>query len=343
MPKIRIDLHGGQPLFDIASYARRGSGRRDRLTPGEVALVSRTTRRAPEVMVKVLTKGSADLASVRRHFGYIGRYGELALETDNGEQLQGRHIGRELLEDWDLDLEEHRRSGALSASFGRQPPKLVHKLMLSMPAGTPPKAVLAAARNFLREEFALQYRYAFLLHTDEPHPHVHVVVKAVSEQGTRLHIKKDTLRRWRQDFAHHLRELGIEANATERALRGVSKTTKHDAIYRATRRGDSSHVRDRLDALVREMAKGDIRAESGKAKLLQTRKAVTEGWQTMGAILVSEGRQELATDVQRFVEQMQPTRTEKEWMAQELLDHAREGRIQRMASPALGRDGRRLS
>jgi hypothetical protein len=39
------------------------------------------------------------------------------------------------------------------------------------------------------------------LHTEQGHPHVHVVVKAVSEQGARLNIRPATLREWRRDFA----------------------------------------------------------------------------------------------------------------------------------------------
>jgi hypothetical protein len=35
-------------------------------------------------------------------------------------------------------------------------------------------------------------RYAFVLHTDESHPHVYLVFKAVSEQGVRLDIHKAT-------------------------------------------------------------------------------------------------------------------------------------------------------
>jgi type IV secretory pathway VirD2 relaxase len=76
-----------------------------------------------------------------------------------------------------------------------------------MPAGTLPDKVLAAVKNFARQEFALKQRYAMVLHTDEPHPHVRVVVKAISEQGVRLHIRKATLREWRREFAQHLRAL----------------------------------------------------------------------------------------------------------------------------------------
>jgi hypothetical protein len=77
--------------------------------------------------------------------------------------------------------------------------------MFSMPAGTPPDKVLAAVKSFAREEFGLKHRYAMVLHTDEPHPHVHMVVKAMSEQGVRLNIRKSTLREWRREFARHLR------------------------------------------------------------------------------------------------------------------------------------------
>src|SRR5205807_8235010 len=87
---------------------------------------------------------------------------------------------------------DRKQTGLVSVS-GRAP-KLVHKIMLSMPPGTPPKGVLEAARNFAREEFALKHRYALVLHTGEPHPHVHLVVKAVSEQGVRPNIRKATVR-----------------------------------------------------------------------------------------------------------------------------------------------------
>src|ERR1700741_1316212 len=109
-------------------------------------------------------------------------------------------------------------------------PKLVHKMIFSMPAGTPPNKVLAAVKVFAREEFGAKHRYAMVLHTDEPHPHVHMVVKAMSEEGVRLNIQKATLRHWRREFARHLREQGVAANATERATRGVTRPQKTDGI-----------------------------------------------------------------------------------------------------------------
>jgi len=327
MSKLNVSLLEGRPILDLRSYARRGPGHRDRLSPAEIALISRTVRRVPEAVVKVLSRDSNNLASISRHVGYIGRYGDLALETDDGERLSGKGVGRQLLEDWDLDLDEHRRHTDLAAALDRKPPKLVHKLMFSMPPGTSVEGVLAAARNFLREEFAFKHRYAFVLHTDEPHPHVHALVKAVSEQGVRLNIRKATLREWRAKFAHHLRAQGIEANATERAVRGLNRDHKLDGVYRAHERGASTHMRERADRIAWELLKGDLRVESGKEKLLQTRGEVERGWQAMSDMLTSEARPDLVAGISRFLHEMPLPRTENELLALRLSDRVPQRRV----------------
>jgi len=325
MPKLRISALEGRALLDIASYALRGPGRRDRLSPEEVALISRTVRRTPEVMVKVLPKDSNNLRSIARHLNYIGRHGRLDLETGDGERVQGRHAGQRLIEDWDLDLDQDRRDSRLAARTGRAP-KLVHKIMLSMPPGTPAQGVLEAARKFAREEFALKHRYTLVLHTDEPHPHVHLVVKAVSEQGERLNIRKATLREWRREFARHLRDQGIAANATERAVRGMSRVHKIDGIYRAALRGDSTHIRGRTELVANELLNGTPRIEAGKATLVATRKDIERGWYATSAILTAQGRSDLAVQVEQFVAQMPPPRTENEALKAALRERSRVGK-----------------
>jgi predicted transcriptional regulator len=326
MPRRLIDVGGAQPLLDIASYARRGPGRRDRLSQDEIELIARTARRTPEVMVKVLSRGGQDLKAIGRHLGYLNRGGEVEIETDEGQRLSGQGVEKELLEDWDLDLEEHRRKADLESRSSRPPPKLVHKLMFSMPAGTPPHKVLAAVKTFAREEFGLNHRYAMVLHTDEPHPHVHVVVKAISEEGVRLHIRKATLREWRREFARHLRALGIAANATDRGVRGESRSPKRDGIYRAQHRGESRHTHARTEAVAAELLKGNLRGEAGKAKLLETRREVERGWWAVSDILVAEGRPELAAQVRRFSAELPPPLTDRESIAEALRRHTREAR-----------------
>jgi hypothetical protein len=326
MPRRLISLGESKALLDVASYGRPGPGRRDRLSAAEVELISRTVRRAPEVMVKVLTHGGQDLKSVQRHLAYLNRKGDLEIETDEGERIAGKGVEKELLEDWDLDLEEDRRRVALGPLKDRSPPKLVHKILFSMPAGTPPKKVLEAVKDFAREEFALKHRYAMVLHTDEPHPHVHMVVKAVSEQGVRLNIRKATLREWRREFGRHLRAHGVEANATERPVSGNRLPAKLDGIYRAEQRGESRHTRTRAEGVTRDLLKGDLRIEQGKGRLLETRKEVECGWFAVSDILMDEGRKELANHVRRFAAEMPPPKTELELIAEDLRGRVRDAR-----------------
>jgi hypothetical protein len=284
-------------------------------------------------MVKVLTRGGQNLGVVRKHFEYLNRKGALEIETDDGQRLGGKGVERELIDDWDLDIEEDRRRSTLDARPGRLSPKLVHKVLFSMPPGTPPQKVLEAVKSFAREEFALKHRYAMVLHTDEPHPHVHMVIKAVSEQGVRLNIRKETLREWRTEFAHHLRELGVPANATERSVRGENRSSKLDGIYRAEQRGQSWRVPTRTQQVNRELFVGRLRGEPGKATLIETRHAIERGWWEASELLALQGQAELAKEVKRFVAQMTPPRTDREMIADELRKHHRDSRAHPVRRP----------
>ena len=309
-------------LFDLGSYARRGPGRRDHLTPSQAQQVARTVGRTPEVMVKVLPRGANDLGAVRRHLDYIGRKGDVDLETDDVEKLRDAQAGKDLVEDWDLELDAQRSRADLVSRPGRTPPRLIHKLMFSMPAGTPPDKVLRAVQNFCRNEFALKHRYAMALHTDEPHPHVHVVVKAMSEQSERLNIRKATLRHWRTEFARHLRALGVPANATQRYVRGETGPRKSDGIYRASLRGESMHMRERAESVARDLAHGGVLVEPGKRKLIETHEAVQRAWWTVSEILVRDRQPELAAQVRRFADELPAPMTEREWLSAKLIERA---------------------
>src|SRR6266513_1222934 len=331
MPKRVVDLREQRAILDIASYGRRGPGHRP-LTRAEVEHVSRTVRRVPEVMIKV-SGGARSLRGVQAHLDYIGREGEGVIETDDGAQLHEKGFEKALVKDWDLDLDEHRRHTQRAVAVGRKPPKLVHNLVFSMPKSTPPDKVHAAVRKFATEKFALQHRYAMALHTDQGHPHVHVVVKAVSEQGERLNIRKATLREWRRDFAQYLRELGVEANATERAVRGKHETSKLDGSYRAEQRGVSRHTRERVDGVASDLLKGSLRIEPAKAKLLETRREVQREWRAVSQILVAEGHPDLAAQVRDFAARMPPPRTDREAIADTLLKHVHQARAREREGP----------
>jgi hypothetical protein len=191
-----------------------------------------------------------------------------------------------------------------------------------MPKGTPADKLQRAVRVFARDKFA-QHRYAMALHTDQGHPHVHMVVRAKGEQGERLNIRKATLREWRRDFAQRLRELGVEANATERAVRGEVKSRKTDGIHRAMMRGDSFHHFKRLADAAHLRAEGRTPGRLGSERMVSTRTEVITGWNAAANVLDHQGHVGLAAQVRRFVAQMPKPRTEIELLADRIEAQAR--------------------
>src|SRR5688500_14735977 len=300
MGKRTVDLRGQKPLLDVVSYGRRAPGHGRTFTSAERAQIGRTVARVPEVMIKV-TGGGRSVGAVWRHLRYIDRRGGIELETDDGERLQAKGAEKVLLEDWGLALQEREGKVRYSGLPGRKPAKLVHNLMFSMPKGTPPDKLLAAVRHFAQETFALQHRYAMVLHTDQDHPHVHLVLKAVSEQGARLNIRKETLRQWRRDFAEALRAQGVAANATERAVRGATRTHQKDGMYRAMRRGESTRFEERVQSVANELRSGRVNPGGGMAKQMRTRRDVARGWTSVSELLTLDGDMDLAGRVRQFV------------------------------------------
>jgi hypothetical protein len=313
MPKRIVNLRTERPCLDIASFGRRGP--ETKLSLSEMASIARTARRVPEVMIKV-SGGARTLQGVGAHFDYIGRKGLNEIETDTGERLMERGFEKDLMFDWDLDLDVLRRHTDRTVARGRKPPKLVHNLIFSMPKGTPSDKLAAAVRAFAVDRFALQHRYAMALHRHQGNPHVHLVVKAVSEHGVRLNIRKATLREWRQQFAVHLREQSIAANATERAVRGESRVPKTGGVFRSDERDSSTYVHEKLRAYAR---RDRNQPEPGKATLVATRRQVEQGWYAVHVVLDSEGHSEVARDIRRFLAQMHPPRTEREQITLDVL------------------------
>jgi hypothetical protein len=320
--------------LDIVSYGRRGPGGGLRLGAGEIAQIQRTVGRAPEVMVKV-SGGGRDVGGVEAHLRYIGRHGKLPLETDEGLAQQGRGAAREIATDWQLELcrSQYKPKPAQGQKDTRA--KLVHNIVLSMPAGTPPEKVLAAARVFARENFALRYRYAMVLHTDQPHPHVHLVVKCEHEfePGKRLYIRKDTLRQWREQFAALMREQGVAANATPRQVRGQVRKPYRDAIHHRLRAlrtfgqlppsdrakhqspKTSTFMRAKLESVLQVLRSGRGALDAGQEAMQGTRREVAVDWRATADALRRQGEGDLAAQVDRFVARMPPVRTDARRMA----------------------------
>ncbi len=203
------------------------------------AQIARTTRRSPEVMVKITNRLGAGkgMAAIRNHLTYISRNGKLELETDNGERLTDRESIAEFSKEWKTQV----RGRSIPETSKRRE---AFNIILSMPAGTPPDAVREAAKEFLVEEFGGKHRYCFTLHTDTDKPHVHVcVLAAPTRKGKRLNPRKADLQRWREGFAEQMREMGIDANATPRWARGATQKTIRQSEHHARKRQPIKFIR----------------------------------------------------------------------------------------------------
>lgn len=319
MPRRNLRVPGERPFLDIVSHGRGVAAQRQ-LPSAQIKQIARTVRHTPEVMVKI-SGGGQSAKAVAAHFNYLGRR-EFDIETDDGQCLKGKESVNALIEDWELELDAVESRSPYRGASGRKPVKLAHNIVLSMPAGTPAHGVLEAGRAFAREQFALKRRYALVLHTDQPHPHVHLVVKAMSEQGRRMNIRKETLRDWRRQFASHLRAQGIAANATGRVVRGVDKLQKRDGIYRAMHAGRSIHMRARLE-LAAKIIRGEHVQDASRTKITETRRDVIRSWHEISELLRSEGSHGLAAEVDHFVVSMPAARTELERLAHSLNEHVR--------------------
>ncbi|MBD9665676.1 relaxase/mobilization nuclease domain-containing protein [Variovorax sp. VRV01] len=320
--------------LDIVSYGRRGPGGTLRFGADQIAQIQRTVGRTPEVMVKV-SGGGRDIGGVEAHLRYIGRHGKLQLETDEGLAPQGRGAAKEITADWQLALcrSQYKPKPAPGQKDTRA--KLVHNIVLSMPAGTPPDKIRAAARVFARENFALQYRYAMVLHTDQPHPHVHLVVKCEHEfePGKRLYIRKDTLRQWREQFAALMREQGVAANATPRQVRGQTRKPYRDAIHHRLRAlrafgqlppsdrsrhrppKTSTFMRAKLASLLQVLRSGPGALDAGQEAMRSTRREVVVDWRATADALRRQGEGDLAAQAERFVARMPGVQTDAQRIA----------------------------
>jgi hypothetical protein len=322
-------------LFDVVSYGRAVPKKMpDRFSRAQIDQISRTVRRTPEVMVKV-TGGGTRRGAVAAHFAYISRRRALEVETDEGERIGRPDEQQRLVDDWHLELTAGHYRRQVGGGPARRPTKLVHNIVLSMPAPTPPDKVLAAARQFARQKFA-QHRYAMVLHTDQKHPHVHLVVKAENELGRRLHIDKQLLRDWREDFARLMREQGIAANATPRAVRGENKKYPREKIFKAQRYGNSTTFHDRVMGIANELARSKTVADSARERLLETRKSLVSTWMKAAEVLDAQGEEILAGDVRYFAGRLPPVLTDRQRLAAQFIGFVQKQRGTQRDKPERG-------
>ena len=159
-----------------------------------------------------------------------------------------------------------------------------------------------------------------VLHTHQQHPHVHLVVKAENELGRRLHIDKQLLRDWREDFARLMREQGIAANATPRAIRGKNKRNRGEGIFKAQfDTGSPAAMRDRVIGIATELSRSGTIEDPARARLLATRSSLVSTWMKVAEVLDEQGEEILAGDVRYFAMHLPPVLTDRQRLAAQFI------------------------
>lgn len=282
------------------------------LTKAAKERLARIVRRTPEVMVKI-TGRSRGLAGLKSHLDYITRNGRLEGETNSGLPVHDRADLRRLHDDWLLANAVMSRSGSnphAAQSVG---------IILSMPRGTPKDRVHDAARTWAIESFGDRYDWLLVRHEDRDHPHVHLTIRAVGDDGRRLAPGPADLQRWRERFARELRRLGVPAEATPRQARGKVQRADTAALHRIKQRGGQSTVQQiqLLDAA--RAARAD--SKGGWEQAIQARQeAIRRAYLHRAAELETgpaDDRQ-LADDIRRFVAGLPVGLTQRQTLAAEL-------------------------
>lgn len=282
------------------------------------ARLARIAARAPEVMVKV-TGRTRDGAHLRAHLDYISRNGQLELEGADGALIVSRRDIADLADEW---------TGAARADKSRRKDSPIsHSLILSMPSGTNEIAVRDAARSSAADLFAGRHDYVFTLHTDTPRPHVHLAVCSRGHAGQRLNPKKADLELWRQTFAQALRDRGVEAEATPRRARGVTRKAERTPLRKIRDRqeaGTGAMARVR-QAAYREAAGAAFQGRTERKpweRQIVERQQVVRGLYLAQARLLSQSSdasdRALGAKVEAFVRDMPRSDTQRLALAREL-------------------------
>ena len=186
-----------------------------------------------QVMVKITPGKNSKMSAVRKHLQYIGEEGQGVVYDQDGNAYRGTEEIDGLAWKW-----QHSGPQMPEESDTR----LAFNIMFSMPEGTDERALFAAVKATADIEFA-GHQWAVGQHFDQPHVHCHVSVKAEGLDGVRLNPRHADLQRWRERFAHELRERGVEAEATRRATRmHQQRINKPWAVSRLEERGQATNL-----------------------------------------------------------------------------------------------------
>ena len=302
------------------------------ISAADKARLARVVKGVPEVMVKVSKPAKNDKSgnpikvsraseAVRasEHLAYISRNGKIEVENDRGEAFNGRTQVGAIYREWIEKHDEDRREGSAADRT-----RITTSIVFSMPGTANAEAVKDAVRALARQEFQGRHDYAMALHTDTHHPHVHLTLRTVGEDGQKLNLRKADLQRLRDTFAEKLRTRGIDAESTRRHARGVTRRGEVTPVYKIRQRGGKPLA----DARKMRQVRRDLEDNGGRLPqkawddaMIARRNRVMATYDQAATILAGSADpndRDLARETKRFATCLTETTTQRAEMARSL-------------------------
>lgn len=323
---------GGRKRRAGAQDADHSASLAQTISAADKARLARVVKGAPEVMVKVSKPAKNDKSGnaikvsraseairASEHLAYISRNGKIEVENDRGEVFNGRMQVGAIYREWIEKHDEDRREGSATNRT-----RITTSIVFSMPGTVNAEAVKDAVRALARQEFQGRHDYAMALHTDTHHPHVHLTLRTVGEDGRKLNLRKADLQRLRDTFAEKLRTRGIEAESTPRHARGVTRRGEVTPVYKIRQRGGKPLA----DARKLRQVRRDLDDNGGRLPqkawddaLIARRNRVTATYDQAAMILAGSADprdRDLARETKRFAARLTETTTQRAEMARSL-------------------------
>ncbi|MEE9395684.1 MAG: relaxase/mobilization nuclease domain-containing protein [Methylococcales bacterium] len=194
-------------------------------THGSVLAAYHNARNLPQAVINIAGYINSG-AYLKDRIDYITREGKLKATDRSFMEKDAAHL-KAIAEKW---MEDEK---------GKSGKRLAMHMILSAPKGANPEKVKAAVRSFQEKTFENHDSF-FVIHTDTDYPHAHLMVKTRRYDGKKMHTQKGDYHQWRQDFAAELIVNGIQATATSRASRGVTKKYRDRSADKAIKaRGET--------------------------------------------------------------------------------------------------------
>jgi len=234
-------------------------------------------QRRPQAVLKITRYGHGG-AKILSHIRYVQRHGKLAMEDENGEQIEDPRELRRRVRLWT------EQAGATmeepNAETTRKRRVTAH-FILDAGKDADREALRKSVREFLAERFGKEgHEYLFARHDDTKQPHVHIVLNMMDGQGRRLHTSVAEVQRWREQFAEVARANSIEVDASRAWERGKAPTRSRGLMKygappptRWTQEQVRRGLAARKERLLSDAALASARGDHGGAQALKKKAA----------------------------------------------------------------------